>query len=153
MEFRKQDLLHEIDVVWLSSLESSKLYASCMQCNAIFKSVIVLYFFLHNNTSPCLGLVTMPPVDHCRSARHCPCVPPPPPPPSINVRIFHPSSSPVYRIFRIQAAVAAQPPCNYVIRPGQAWHPWPSAQQPPAQGQTSYCCYHSLVLDSRLAAG
>ena len=45
MEFRKQDLLHEIDVVWLSSLESSKLYASCMQCNAIFKSVIVLYFF------------------------------------------------------------------------------------------------------------
>ena len=46
MEFRKQDLLHEIDVVWLSSLESSKLYASCMQCNAIFKSVIVLYFFL-----------------------------------------------------------------------------------------------------------
>ena len=47
MEFRKQDLLHEIDVVWLSSLESSKLYASCMQCNAIFKSVIVLYFFLY----------------------------------------------------------------------------------------------------------
>ena len=110
---------------------------------------------MHNNTSPCLGLVTMPRVDHYGSARHCPCVPPPPPPPSINVRIFHPSSSPVsvYRIFRIQAAVAAQPPCNYVIRPGQAWHPWPSAQQPPAQGQTSYCCYHSLVLDSRLAAG
>ena len=48
MEFRKQDLLHEIDVVWLSSLESSKLYASCMQCNAIFKSVIVLYFFLQS---------------------------------------------------------------------------------------------------------
>ena len=45
MEFRKQDLLHEIDVVWLSSLESSKLYASCMQCNANFESVIVLYFF------------------------------------------------------------------------------------------------------------
>ena len=49
MEFRKQDLLHEIDV-WLSSLESSKLYASCMQCNAIFKSVIVLYFFPNLNT-------------------------------------------------------------------------------------------------------
>ena len=45
MEFRKQYLLHEIDVVWLSSLESSKLYASCMQCNANFESVIVLYFF------------------------------------------------------------------------------------------------------------
>ena len=57
------------------------------------------------------------------------------------------------RMELFEALVAAQPPCNYVIRPGQAWHPWPSAQQPPAQGQTSYCCYHSLVLDSRLAAG
>ena len=45
MEFRKHDLLHEIDVVWLSLLESSKFYASCMQCNAKFESVIVLYFF------------------------------------------------------------------------------------------------------------